>query len=68
MIKLEKNHFCARRPSLVKAMRRWPSPTRAAREVTTTVSSLRVALDECTAPYVEGISAPASTSGLNFIV
>ena len=69
MIKLEKNPLLRAAPLIVKDAALAVADARAAREVTTTVSSLgRVALDECTAPYVEGISALTSTSGLNFIV
>lgn len=69
MIKLEKNPLLRAAPLVVKDAALAVADARTAREVTTTVSSLgRVALDPCTAPYVEGISALTSTSGLNFIV
>ena len=69
MIKLEKNPLLRAAPLIVKDAALAIADARAAREVTTTVSSLgRVALDPCMAPYVEGISALTSTSGLNFIV
>ena len=69
MIKLEKNPLLRAAPLIVKDAALAIADARAVREVTTTVSSLgRVALDPCMAPYVEGISALTSTSGLNFIV
>lgn len=69
MIKLEKNPLLRAAPLIVKDAALAIADARTAREVTTTVSSLgRVALDPSVAPYVEGISALTSTSGLNFIV
>ena len=62
-------HILRAAPLIVKDAALAIADARAVREVTTTVSSLgRVALDPCMAPYVVGISALTSTSGLNFIV
>lgn len=69
MIKLEKNPLLRAAPLIVKDAALAVADARTAREVTTTVSSLgRVTLDPSVAPYVEGLSALTSTSGLNFIV
>lgn len=69
MVKLEKNPLLRAAPLIAKDAALAIADARTAREVTTTVSSLgRVALDPQVAPYVEGVSALTSTSGLNFIV
>lgn len=69
MIKLEKNPLLRAAPLFVKDAVLGVAAWKTTREVTTTVSSLgRVTLDECTAPFVRGVSALTSTAGLNFIV
>ena len=69
MIALEKNPFLRLAPLFVKDFALELADRLASRETTTTVSSLGlIRLDERIAPYVHGISALTSTTGINFLL
>ena len=69
MIALEKNPFLRLAPLFVKDFALELADRLASRETTTTVSSLGlIRLVERIAPYVRGISALTSTTGINFLL
>ena len=69
MVGLEKNAALRLAPLFVKDLVLGLADRAAAREVTTTVSSLgRVTLPASATPYVRSVSALTSTRGLNFIL
>lgn len=69
MIALEKNPLLRLAPLFVKDLILGWATRLAARDVTTTVSSLgRISIDDRIAPYVRDLNLLTSTSGLNFLI